>query len=106
MLTIQNVSFSYDKTPVLRDVDLNIVQGEIMCLLGASGSGKSTLLRLIAGLEGDYIGDIHLNGQSIKSIPVHQRDFGLMFQDFALSPTSICGRQCGIWLKNEISIDY
>lgn len=86
MLTIQNVSFAYENTPVLQDVDLCIVQGEILCLLGASGSGKSTLLRLIAGLEQNYVGDIRLDGQSIKSIPVHQRDFGLMFQDFALFP--------------------
>src|SRR5215510_3137133 len=86
MLTIQNVSFAYDTTPILRDVDLTIEEGEIVCLLGASGSGKSTLLRLIAGLEQEYQGDVRLNGQSIKPIPVHRRGFGLMFQDFALFP--------------------
>jgi ABC-type Fe3+/spermidine/putrescine transport system ATPase subunit len=86
MLTIHDVSFTYGATPILRDIDLSVETGEIVCLLGASGSGKSTLLRLIAGLEQDYQGDIRLNGQSIKSIPVHQREFGLMFQDFALFP--------------------
>src|SRR5687767_12781925 len=86
MLTVQDVSFAYGATPILRDIDLSVEQGEIICLLGASGSGKSTLLRLIAGLEQDYQGDIRLNGQSIRSIPAHQRGFGLMFQDFALFP--------------------
>lgn len=86
MLTIQDVSFAYGTIPVLYAVDLTVEEGEIVCLLGASGSGKSTLLRLIAGLEQEYQGDIRLNGQSIKPIPVHQRGVGLMFQDFALFP--------------------
>src|SRR5688572_10160771 len=86
MLMIEDVSFAYGTTPILRDIDLSVETGEIVCLLGASGSGKSTLLRLIAGLEQEYRGDIRINGQTIKSIPVHQREFGLMFQDFALFP--------------------
>lgn len=86
MLHIENVTFSYNHTQILTNVNLRIQQSEILCLLGASGSGKSTLLRVIAGLEQDYQGDIRLDDTSIKAIPVHQRDFGLMFQDFALFP--------------------
>jgi ABC-type Fe3+/spermidine/putrescine transport system ATPase subunit len=86
MLTVRNVARSFDKTPVLRGVDLEVEQGEIVCLLGASGSGKTTLLRVIAGLEMADSGDVLLNRQSIIPVPVYQRDFGLMFQDFALFP--------------------
>jgi ABC-type Fe3+/spermidine/putrescine transport system ATPase subunit len=86
MLEIQGVQRSFDDQPVLRGVDLKIADGEIICLLGASGSGKTTLLRIIAGLESADRGDVRLNGQSILPIPVHLRDFGFMFQDFALFP--------------------
>src|SRR5215204_3090076 len=101
MLTIEDVSFAYGTTPILRDIDLSVGQGEIICLLGASGSGKSTLLRLIAGLEQDYQGDIRLTGQSIKSIPAHQRGFGLMFQDFALFPHLSVSENVAFGLKMQ-----
>jgi ABC-type Fe3+/spermidine/putrescine transport system ATPase subunit len=86
MLDIQKIQISFDDKPVLRDVDLSISQGEIVCLLGPSGCGKTTLLRVIAGLEIPQAGDVRLDGQSILKVPVHQRGFGLMFQDFALFP--------------------
>lgn len=86
MISIKNLSYSYGKNLVLRSIDLELNEGEILCLLGESGSGKTTLLRLIAGLETDYQGDIRLDRKSLKNIPVHQRGFGFMFQDFALFP--------------------
>jgi ABC-type Fe3+/spermidine/putrescine transport system ATPase subunit len=60
--------------------------GETVCLLGASGSGKSTLLRIIAGLEEADSGYVSLNGMDLTSTPAHLRDFGLVFQDYALFP--------------------
>ena len=57
-----------------------------MCLLGPSGCGKTTLLRVIAGLEPDYAGTVTVEGQSMQGVAVHERGFGLMFQDFALFP--------------------
>jgi thiamine transport system ATP-binding protein len=86
MLDIQKIRVSFGDKPVLQDIDLNINRGEIVCLLGPSGCGKTTLLRVIAGLEIPQGGDVRLDGQSILNIPVHQREFGLMFQDFALFP--------------------
>jgi ABC-type Fe3+/spermidine/putrescine transport system ATPase subunit len=86
MLDIQNVEVAFDQLRVLRGVSLSIDQGEIVCLLGPSGCGKTTLLRVIAGLETPRAGDVKLDGASILHTPIHQRGFGLMFQDFALFP--------------------
>lgn len=86
MLTVQDLAVQYNTTTVLHDIHLSIKHGEILCLLGASGCGKTTLLRTIAGLEHPFKGDVLLAGDSIVKRPVHQREFGLMFQDFALFP--------------------
>jgi ABC-type Fe3+/spermidine/putrescine transport system ATPase subunit len=86
MLEVRDVRVSFGDVNVLRGIDLSISSGEIICLLGPSGCGKTTLLRVIAGLEKPKTGDILLDGKSILALPVYQRDFGLMFQDFALFP--------------------
>lgn len=99
MLRVAHVSVSYDTQPVLSDIDLTIEQGEIICLLGASGSGKTTLLRMIAGLQAAERGDVLLDGRSILRLPVHQRGFGLMFQDFALFPHLNVGQNVAFGLR-------
>ncbi len=86
MLTLAEVSHAYGDVVSLRAVSLSLQPGEILCLLGPSGCGKTTLLRLIAGLEAEYSGSISFEGQDLSALPVHQRGFGLMFQDFALFP--------------------
>ncbi len=86
MLTIQNITRRFADHAVLRGIDLAVAEGEIVCLLGPSGCGKTTLLRIVAGLETADSGDVLLEGISITHQPVHTRDFGLMFQEFALFP--------------------
>ena len=86
MLEINHVSYAYDTFEALRDATLTIADGEILCLLGPSGCGKTTLLRVIAGLETGYTGRISIEGHDLRNKPVHELDFGLMFQDFALFP--------------------
>lgn len=86
MLKIQHIFKGYDGKPILQDVSFLVEVGETVCLLGASGSGKSTLLRIIAGLEDADSGSISFDGRDLSSTPAHLRDFGLVFQDYALFP--------------------
>ena len=86
MLTLSNIHKSYEGKPLLKGISLEVVQGETVCLLGPSGSGKSTLLRIISGLETAESGDVHWKGRDFSSVPSHLRNFGLIFQDYALFP--------------------
>jgi ABC-type Fe3+/spermidine/putrescine transport system ATPase subunit len=86
LLSIRGITRAFERQPVLRGIDLDVAEGEIVCLLGPSGCGKTTLLRIVAGLESADSGDLLLQGKSILAQPIHTRDFGLMFQDFALFP--------------------
>ncbi len=86
MLEVLHIHKTYENKPLLTNLSLSVQAGEIVCLLGASGSGKSTLLRMVAGVEQPDRGDIRWDGVSILLVPIHQRHFGLMFQDYALFP--------------------
>jgi len=86
ILKIIDVSKSYDRSIALERISFDMHEGEIVALLGPSGCGKSTLLSIIAGLTPVDEGDVQWNGSSLKNIPPHAREFGLMFQDFALFP--------------------
>jgi spermidine/putrescine transport system ATP-binding protein len=86
MLEVHHIFKTYEGKPLLNDISFKVETGETICLLGASGSGKSTLLRIIAGLEEVDSGFVSFNGQNLASTPAHLRDFGLVFQDYALFP--------------------
>jgi ABC-type Fe3+/spermidine/putrescine transport system ATPase subunit len=86
MLEVREIFKMYEGKPLLRGVSFTVSAGETVCLLGPSGSGKSTLLRIIAGLEAADAGQVLWDGQNLLGMPVHQRRFGLMFQDYALFP--------------------
>jgi len=86
MLTVEAIFKKYESQPLLKGVSFSLADRETICLLGPSGSGKSTLLRIISGLEEPESGRILWDGVDLKSVPVHRRDFGLMFQDYALFP--------------------
>lgn len=101
LLETHQIVKGYGREPVLRGVSLAVDEGEIVCLLGPSGCGKSTLLRVIAGLEQDYTGTVRFAGQPIDRVPVHQRGFGLMFQDFALLPHRRVGENIAFGLRMQ-----
>jgi ABC-type Fe3+/spermidine/putrescine transport system ATPase subunit len=86
LLEISRLEKSFSDKPILRGVSLELGDGEIVALLGPSGCGKTTLLRIIAGLEQFDRGTLLYNDQELAGIPVHERGFGLVFQDYALFP--------------------
>jgi ABC-type Fe3+/spermidine/putrescine transport system ATPase subunit len=86
MLSVKNIEKDYEGKPLLCGVSFEVDQDETVCLLGSSGSGKSTLLRIIAGLETAKGGQVLWNRKSLTDTPPHKREFGLMFQDYALFP--------------------
>ncbi|HXF85578.1 MAG TPA: ABC transporter ATP-binding protein [Anaerolineales bacterium] len=86
MLAVQHIFKTYEGKLLLNDISFTVGAGETVCLLGASGSGKSTLLRIIAGLEEPDTGIVSFEGQDLSKVPPHRRDFGLVFQDYALFP--------------------
>lgn len=100
LLEVSSLSKSYAaKQPAVDNVSLAINQGEIVCLLGPSGCGKTTLLRLIAGLELPDSGEVWFEGQDMAPVPPHLRDFGMMFQDFALFPHKNVAENIAFGLK-------
>ena len=89
ILELKQLNKSFD-TPVLKDIDLEIEQGQIISILGKSGSGKSTLLNIIAGFEKANSGTLHINDQLIfdkrKNTEPQDRNIGFVFQNYALFP--------------------
>jgi iron(III) transport system ATP-binding protein len=85
-LKLAGIRKDFGSFTALRDIDLEIAKGEFVCFLGPSGCGKTTLLRIIAGLEAQTAGRIELAGRDISSLPPAQRDYGIVFQSYALFP--------------------
>ena len=87
VLSLQNISFSYDRTPVLKDLSYEFEKGKIYCIIGKSGAGKTTLLSLLSGLAQPSEGDILYEGKSIKKIDKYvfrSKYIGVVFQSFNL----------------------
>jgi putrescine transport system ATP-binding protein len=86
ILVLKDVSKSFDRTPVLQDVNLEVPRGSIVALLGASGSGKTTLLQIIAGLQDPDGGTLSIDGKNMQAVPAFARPVNMMFQSYALFP--------------------
>jgi len=85
-LRLAGIRKDFGSFTALEGVDLDIAQGEFVCFLGPSGCGKTTLLRIIAGLEVQTAGRIELAGRDISRLPPAERDYGIVFQSYALFP--------------------
>ena len=94
-LSVKKVNKHFGKFQALKDVNFDVQEGEFVCILGPSGCGKTTLLRVIAGLESQSEGEINQNNKNISQLPPDQRDFGIVFQSYALFPN--------LTVKNNIS---
>lgn len=104
MLSLKNVKKSYDDTPVLKGISLDIKDGEIVSILGASGCGKTTLLNLILGIVGADEGQIIFNGEDLTDVPMEKRGFNIVFQDYALFPNLNVYQNITYGLRNRPGI--
>jgi putative spermidine/putrescine transport system ATP-binding protein len=87
LVRFDHIDKSFDgKTLVIKDLNLDIVQGEFLTMLGPSGSGKTTTLMMLAGFETPTNGEIFFGDQSISDIPPYKRNIGMVFQDYSLFP--------------------
>ena len=98
-LQLSNVSKRFDKTEVIKGVDLTVQDGEFCVFVGPSGCGKSTLLRMIAGLEDLSGGDVSLDGKRINDLPPAKREIAMVFQTYALYPHLTVRDNMGLALK-------
>ncbi len=86
ILDLKHIAKNFGKTEVLKDINIDLKEGEILTVLGASGSGKSTILNLIAGFEEPDCGSISIYGKDVRKKEPHERNVGFVFQNYALFP--------------------
>ena len=104
MLKLQNVKKSFDGKEVLKDISIEVGDGEIDSILGPSGCGKTTLLNIILGLTNPDSGEINFNGDDITKVPMEKRGFNIVFQDYALFPNLNAYQNITYGLKNKPGI--
>ena len=98
---LEGVSKTFGSFVALKSIDLTIAPGELVCFLGPSGCGKTTLLRIIAGLEQQTSGRILQNGIDVSNAPPAARDYGIVFQSYALFPNLTIAQNVGYGLVNR-----
>lgn len=100
-IEFQNVVKKFGNNTVLDHINLNVEKGDLVTLLGPSGCGKSTLLRCLAGLESVTEGNILLNGKDVTSVPVSQRNIGMVFQHYSLFPNMTVRENIAFGMKMQ-----
>ncbi|WP_317394728.1 ABC transporter ATP-binding protein [Blautia hydrogenotrophica] len=104
MLELKNIVKSFGGNVILDDISLNIEEGEMVSILGPSGSGKTTLLNLILGITDIDKGSLVYNGRDLTRVPMEQRGFNIVFQDYALFPNLNAYQNITYGLKNKPGI--
>ena len=99
LLVLENISKHFGSLVAVQDVNLKIEPGEFICFLGPSGCGKTTLLRIITGFEQQTGGDVIYDGKVINDIIPQKRDFGIVFQSYALFPNMTVHQNIAFGLK-------
>ncbi|WP_371808672.1 putative 2-aminoethylphosphonate ABC transporter ATP-binding protein [Ruegeria sp. HKCCD7221] len=99
-LSIQDLWKAFGEFLALRDISLDINEGEFICFLGPSGCGKTTLLRAIAGLDLQTKGTVMQDGKDVSNLPPSERDFGIVFQSYALFPNLTIEKNIAFGLEN------
>ena len=101
LVQIKGVTKKYGEVTAVDNVDLDIYQGELFCLLGGSGCGKSTLLRMLAGFETLNAGSILIDGVDMADVPAYERPTNMMFQSYALFPHMSVERNIAFGLQQD-----
>lgn len=104
MLKLDHIQKSFDGVPVLRDITLQVEDGEIVSILGPSGCGKTTLLNLILGIVEADNGTISYNGEDLTHMVMEKRGFNIVFQDYALFPNLNVYQNITYGLRNKPNI--
>ena len=104
MLELRHIKKSYDNVTILEDINLKIQDGEIVSILGPSGCGKTTLLNLVLGLTPADQGQIFFDGKDITKVPMEERGFNIVFQDYALFPNLNVYKNITYGLRNKPDI--
>ncbi len=99
LLSIRNVAKSFGKNAVLRDISLDVAEGEFLTILGESGSGKTTLLRIIAGFEKASAGEVWMGEERLDRQPPYRRRVNTVFQHYALFPHLTVEQNVGYGLR-------
>ena len=98
---LQGVSKAFDDFVAVREMDLEIAQGEFFTLLGPSGCGKTTTLRMIAGFEQPTTGSVMIEGTNVAGLPAHKRPTNTVFQSYALFPHLSVGENVAFGLERK-----
>jgi multiple sugar transport system ATP-binding protein len=98
-LSIKNVNKSFGKVEVLKNINIEVEEGEFVIFVGPSGCGKSTLLRVIAGLESATSGDVEIAGELVNNAPPSNRGIAMVFQSYALYPHLTVRNNMSLGLK-------
>ncbi|WP_319422790.1 putative 2-aminoethylphosphonate ABC transporter ATP-binding protein [Pleurocapsa sp. FMAR1] len=99
-LQVENVYKNFGNFTALKEIFLDVYPGEFVCMLGPSGCGKTTLLKIIAGLEEHSSGRIIQDGKDVSNLPPSKRDFGIVFQSYALFPNLTAAQNIAYGLEN------
>ncbi|MDH5750247.1 MAG: putative 2-aminoethylphosphonate ABC transporter ATP-binding protein [Rhodospirillales bacterium] len=100
-LSIRDLTKKFGEFTALNNISLDVFEGEFICFLGPSGCGKTTLLRAIAGLDIQTAGRIEQAGKDISALPPSERDFGIVFQSYALFPNLTVAKNIAYGLENR-----
>ncbi len=100
-LKVENLTKNFGDFTALKDISLEVLEGEFVCFLGPSGCGKTTLLRAIAGLDIQTSGRVEQGGRDISGLPPLERDFGIVFQSYALFPNLTVYKNVAYGLENR-----
>jgi iron(III) transport system ATP-binding protein len=100
-LRVRDLTKRFGAFTALKSVSLDVTAGELVCFLGPSGCGKTTLLRAIAGLDIQSEGTIEIAGRDVSNLPPAERDFGIVFQSYALFPNLSITDNVGYGLVNR-----